>query len=339
MTNTKNLLRIAACAVASLGSVLAQEPQPHPTTPQQPAPGVVCTTDYCSASKLLGAEVRMNPGAEARRDAEKEGEAAKKPKGKIDDVLVDTRTGDVKYAIVSFGGFIGIGDKTVAVPVSLLTWTPAHERFDLAASEDRLKECPAFDLDKAKKAGLDNSVKGIDGQWRTNVADASARKGEAKDPHDLRTEDPKDMPQGTERRVLTGTPFYIVPTNFVCLSELDDYPVYASAEKFGKVSDVLVDRGARNVALLVVKRGGALGIGGTEYLVPYRSMYFCAAPTGDDRMYCVDCNAAKLETAVLYEKPKKGIVDEEAAKRALSNDTFRKTDKAHTDKSDSGDKR
>jgi sporulation protein YlmC with PRC-barrel domain len=345
MTNTKNLLRIAACAVASLGSALAQEPQPHPTTPQQPAPGVVCMTDYCSASKLLGAEVRMNPGAEARRDAEKEGEAAKKPKGKIDDVLVDTRTGDVKYAIVSFGGFIGIGDKTVAVPVSLLTWTPAHERFDLAASEDRLKECPAFDLDKAKKAGLDNSVKGVDGQWRANVAEASARKGEVevKDPvRDPRTDpkvEAKDLPQGTERRVLTGTPFYIVPTNFVCLSEIDDYPVYAGAEKFGKVSDVLVDRGQRNVALLVVKRGGALGIGGTEYLVPYRAMYFCAAPTGDDRMYCVDCNAAKLETAVLYEKPKKGIVDEEAAKRALSNDTFRKTERVNSDKTESGDKR
>lgn len=335
MTNTKNIIRIAACAVASLGLGLAQESQPKPTQP--PASGQVCATDYCSASKVLGAEVRMNPGAEARREAEKEGEAAKRPKGKIEDVLVDGRTGEIKYAVVSWGGFIGIGDKTVAVPVSLLTWSPAHERFDLAASEDRLKECPAYDLDKARKAGLDNSARTIDGQWRT-AADASASKSdkdakEAKETKDAKAD--KDMPQGTEeRRVVTGTTFVVVPTHYVTLSEIDDHPIYAGTEKFGKVSDVLVDRGQRNVALLVVKRGGALGVGGTEYLVPFRGLYYCSAPNGTDRMYCSECNTAKFETAVLYEKPKKGVVDEAAAKRALDGDTFHRTDKAHSDGSE-----
>ena len=332
MTNTKNILRITACAVASLGIGLAQETQPK-ATPQQPAAGAVCATDYCSASKLLGAEVRMSPGAQARREAEKEGEVAKQPKGKIDDALVDGRTGDIKYAVISFGGFIGIGDKTVAVPVSLLTWSAAHERFELATSEDRLKECPAFDLDKARKAGLDSTVKGLDGQWRT-AADASASKGDSKD-----SKDAKDVPKGTEEgRVVAGTTFLVAPTNFVCLSEIDDHPIYAGTEKFGKVSDVLVDRGQRNVALLVVKRGGALGVGGTEYLVPFRSLYYCSAPNGTDRMYCSECNATKFETAVPYEKPKNGVVDEAAAKRALASDPFRKADKAHADKGDQQDK-
>jgi hypothetical protein len=348
MTNT-NTLRIAVCAAISLSTLALAQEQPAVRTPPASAP------DYCSASKILGATVRMNPGAEARREAEKDGDIAKKPEGKIDDVIVDGHTGELKYAVVSFGGFVGIGDKTVAVPCSALTWVPAHERFELAASEDRLKALPAFDLDKARKAGMDTAAHAIEGQWQTGkVADASGTKGHpadgtlpkrdkdakdvvketAKDVKDATKEAAKDVKEAAEdaaaaakaeAKALAGTPFYLVPTRFVCASEIDDHPVYAGAEKFGKISDVLIDRGERNVALVVVKRGGALGIGGTEYLMPFRSLYFCT--NGDERVHCLNTDTRKLETAVLYEKPKEGIVEAEAAKRALASDTFDKSDK------------
>jgi len=35
--------------------------------------------------------------------------------GKIDDIMIDTPTGRVAYAVLSFGGFLGLGDKLFAI--------------------------------------------------------------------------------------------------------------------------------------------------------------------------------------------------------------------------------
>lgn len=321
MKHVSTPFQIAACAAMFLSpAVLAQaEPVAKPTP---------SAADYCSISKVVGATVRMHPGAEARREAEKDGDTAKRPEGKIDDVIVDA-DGNLKYAVVSFGGFIGINDKTVVVPCSELTWIPAHERFELAASEDRLRALPAFDLSKARKTGLDGVCETIHTQWHAAgtpadasgkvPADASGTKG-----------DPKDAAMAKlEAKPIAGTPFHTVPVRFVTVTEIDDHPVYAGSEKFGSISDLLVDRNKRNIALVIVKRGGALGIGGTEYLIPYRTLNYCSS--GDERVHCLSCDTTKLETAVVYEKPKTGIVEPEAAKRALENKTFDKAGKTHPD--------
>src|SRR5690349_20328538 len=36
--------------------------------------------------------------------------------GKVEDVVIDMNTGNVRYAAISFGGFLGFGDKLFAVP-------------------------------------------------------------------------------------------------------------------------------------------------------------------------------------------------------------------------------
>lgn len=212
------------------------------------------------------------------------------------------------------------------MPCSELTWIPAHERFELAATEDRLRALPPFDLSKARKNGLDGATEVIHMQWHAagTPADASGTKGE-----------PKEATMAKlEARPIAGTPFHTVPVHFVTVTEIDDHPVYAGSEKFGSISDLLVDRSKRNVALVIVKRGGALGIGGTEYLIPFRTLTYCSS--GDERVHCVSADTSKLETAVVYEKPKIGIVEPEAAKRALDNKAFDKADKMQPDGSNNG---
>ena len=44
--------------------------------------------------------------------------AAGQDLGKVEDLVIDTSTGRVRYAAVSFGGFLGVGDKLFAVPFS-----------------------------------------------------------------------------------------------------------------------------------------------------------------------------------------------------------------------------
>jgi len=322
MKHSSEVLCIAALAAISFSPCSSAQEETTPAKPVSQASG----PDYCSMNKIIGAKVRMNPGAEAKREAQSEGETAKRPEGKIEDVLVDAHTGALQHAVISFGGFVGIGDKTVAVPVSSLTWNQAFERYDLEASEDRLKALPAFDVGKARKTSLDNACAAADVQWRAassgEVKEASGEKGEAKEAAGAKI----------EAKAVAGTSFFVIPTRIVCASDIDDLAVYACSEKFGKINDLLVDRGQRSVALAIVKRGGALGIGGTEYLVPFRAVQFCTS--GEERVLCMNCEANKLETAVVYEKPKHGVVDPDAAKRALASPIF--VGKGDQNKGDNG---
>jgi sporulation protein YlmC with PRC-barrel domain len=68
--------------------------------------------------------------------------------GKIDEIVIDLASSRVAYAVLSFGGFLGIGDKLFAVPWSALKIDqPAHE-FILDVSRETLENAPGFDKDE-----------------------------------------------------------------------------------------------------------------------------------------------------------------------------------------------
>ena len=85
-----------------------------------------------SASSIMGTDVR-NP----------EGEAL----GSIKDVMIDTDTGRIEYAVLQFGGVMFIGDKLFAVPWDQFTIDTAKEEFVLNVPKERLKNAPGFDKD------------------------------------------------------------------------------------------------------------------------------------------------------------------------------------------------
>ena len=64
--------------------------------------------------------------------------------GEIKEIMLDTRSGRVVYAVLSFGGFLGMGEKLFAVPWNALTLDPLHKRFILNVDKDRLKTAPGF---------------------------------------------------------------------------------------------------------------------------------------------------------------------------------------------------
>lgn len=67
--------------------------------------------------------------------------------GKIKDIMLDVGSGRVAYAVLSSGGFLGIGDKLLAIPWSALTLDTEHKCFILAMTADRVKNAPGFDKD------------------------------------------------------------------------------------------------------------------------------------------------------------------------------------------------
>jgi sporulation protein YlmC with PRC-barrel domain len=68
--------------------------------------------------------------------------------GEIREIMLDTETGRVAYAVMSFGGFLGMGDKLFAVPWAALRLNPNTQRFVLDVDRERLERAPGFD--KAK---------------------------------------------------------------------------------------------------------------------------------------------------------------------------------------------
>lgn len=67
--------------------------------------------------------------------------------GDIKEFMLDMGSGRVAYAVLSFGGFLGMGEKLFAVPWAALKLDTVNKRFVLDVSKDRLKDAPGFDKD------------------------------------------------------------------------------------------------------------------------------------------------------------------------------------------------
>lgn len=67
--------------------------------------------------------------------------------GKIQDIMLDITEGKIRYAVVSSGGLMGMGDHLFAVPWRALTLDKENHRFLLDVDLDRLKKVPGFDKD------------------------------------------------------------------------------------------------------------------------------------------------------------------------------------------------
>lgn len=67
--------------------------------------------------------------------------------GDIKEIMLDTRSGTVVYAVVAVGGFLGMGNKLFAIPWKALKLDTAKKRFTLDVSKEQMKDAPGFDKD------------------------------------------------------------------------------------------------------------------------------------------------------------------------------------------------
>ncbi|MDP3820918.1 MAG: PRC-barrel domain-containing protein [Burkholderiales bacterium] len=67
--------------------------------------------------------------------------------GDIKEFMLDMATGRVAYAVLSFGGVLGMGDKLFAVPFGALALDTVNKRFTLDVLKESLKDAPGFDKD------------------------------------------------------------------------------------------------------------------------------------------------------------------------------------------------
>jgi sporulation protein YlmC with PRC-barrel domain len=67
--------------------------------------------------------------------------------GRIEEIMLDVDSGSIAYAVLSFGGFLGIGDKLFAIPWSALELNPEDHSFLLDVRQESLENAPGFDKD------------------------------------------------------------------------------------------------------------------------------------------------------------------------------------------------
>jgi sporulation protein YlmC with PRC-barrel domain len=73
--------------------------------------------------------------------------AAGEDLGKIEEIMIDVPTGRIAYAVLSFGGFLGMGNKLFAVPWNALTLDEVEHEFILDVPKETLENAPGFDKD------------------------------------------------------------------------------------------------------------------------------------------------------------------------------------------------
>lgn len=81
--------------------------------------------------------------------------------GDIKEIMLDVGRGRIAYAVLSVGGFLGLGDKLFAVPWSALKLDTDRSCFVLNVDKERLENAPGFDKDRWPSMA--------DEQWATQI--------------------------------------------------------------------------------------------------------------------------------------------------------------------------
>lgn len=95
-----------------------------------------------SSKTLIGTEVRNRQGESL---------------GKLEEIMIDVHSGRVAYAVLSFGGILGFGNKLFAVPWQSLEVDTENKKIIMDAHKDLLERAPGFDKDHWPKTP--------NGQW------------------------------------------------------------------------------------------------------------------------------------------------------------------------------
>ena len=106
------------------------------------------TTRLIASDKVEGTSVRRSNGDKV---------------GTIERVMIDKRGGKVAYAVMSFGGFLGIGDDYRALPWSVLRYNENLDAYELNITDQQLRGAPAL------ASGWDTGT--IDRGWERNIHD------------------------------------------------------------------------------------------------------------------------------------------------------------------------
>lgn len=150
MVRTVSIVAIILSVIAAICSVVVpavaqQTGSVHvPEQPPQPPSTLIWT------KQIEGGQVRTPAGDDL---------------GKIDGVLLDSAHNSVVYVMVDVGGFLGIGNRLVALPWAALRPSPDHKTYVANVTKDVLKAAPSADSATTATIGDPNWQQAVDAYW------------------------------------------------------------------------------------------------------------------------------------------------------------------------------
>jgi len=145
------------------------------------------TASGAGGADIVGSGVGEGPGPEVMAAAtlddtqviSSDGEDV----GKISDIMLDVRSGRIAYAVLSEGGFLGMGANLHAIPWNALTLDTDAKCFRVSIDAQRIKDDPGFDKDHWPSMA--------DATWGTTIHQYYNR-----DPYWSSTRGAQDLPAG-----------------------------------------------------------------------------------------------------------------------------------------------
>ena len=95
-------------------------------------------TSAIRASKVIGTSVFNGAGEKI---------------GKVEDVVLDKQSNSIMFAVVSFGGFLGAGEKYHPIPWAALDYNEAEDAYVVPYTKDQLKAAPAGSVSELVREG------------------------------------------------------------------------------------------------------------------------------------------------------------------------------------------
>ncbi|MBS9722520.1 PRC-barrel domain-containing protein [Tianweitania sp. BSSL-BM11] len=258
-----------------------------------PMEAAVVPADGQLASNLIGETVYNGTGDDAENI------------GNVND-LVLSDSGQIESVIVGVGGFLGIGEKNVALSYNDIDWAEKDgDRWIVVpTTSDALKELPAFDRRAYEPAntnaannggtampattGTDSSMAPAAGTATTGMAAAPAAGGTAAAPA---MNDTAAAPAATNDTAANNTAaadratMTEVPAEELTAENLEGTTVYGAEDaNVGDIGDVVLTKDGK-VDAIIIDVGGFLGIGEKPVAVAMDDLKFMQDEDGDRYLY------------------------------------------------------
>lgn len=196
------------------------------------------------ASVLIGHAVRSPQGEDI---------------GEIEDLVIGLDSDQIKYAVLSFGGFLDIGDKLFAIPVQAFQFDPNENVFVLNVTEEQLENAPGFEANNwPDTAAQDWDAEFREFQWSDPMdTEGMTEPGQdvAEGAEDQDAAQPgQDVAEAQQDQDMTEQSDAFVGEAAVRASEILDFNIEdVQGEEVGEIEDIIVELDTGNVQYVVVE--------------------------------------------------------------------------------------
>jgi sporulation protein YlmC with PRC-barrel domain len=179
--------------------------------------------------------------------------------GKVEQLVIEKAAGRVAYAVLSFGGFLGIGADHYPIPWPMLDYDEQLGGYRVDITEEQLKKAPKIEQGESWRQANGDRDEEIYGYW----------------------EQPAPVQEGQISSLLTS-------------ESVEGMPVYdVHGKRIGKVERLMIDKLTGQIAYAILSFGGFLGIGKDHYPIPWSMLTYNEKPDG----FQVDITEEDLKNA------------------------------------------